>query len=195
MDWILDNLQLVVVLASAFAVWLTQRRKQAQEDDSPPPVRPTEDTGPFDLESEARRIQEEIRRKIAERRGGSAEMPAPPPLPFEREGRPRTVVTAPVPAPRTAPEWDQSESLVLENQRRMQEQMRELAAQRRAARQQAAQAFAYPPAPGQPGKSGRAAKPVAVGSVRAALRSPASVRQAVLLREVLGAPVALQRRG
>lgn len=78
MNWILEHLQIVIMLAAAFAYWLKQTKDKAEKDESdrtPPPL-PMSSSADEQMER-TRRIQEEIRRKIAERRAGTA-IPTPP---------------------------------------------------------------------------------------------------------------------
>ena len=77
MRWVLENIQVVIVIAGAIAYWLNQRQRIKQglppvdEDGQPiPQNRPKQAS--FEATDDAertRRIQDEIRRKIAERRG------------------------------------------------------------------------------------------------------------------------------
>src|SRR5689334_18992656 len=94
MNWILEHLQLVIVVAGALAAWLNQRKKGGRtEEDGENPASTV--TGEDD---QTRRIQEEIRRKIAERRGqGTVEAPAPSTPPAPEQWAP------PVAAPRRVP--------------------------------------------------------------------------------------------
>src|SRR5262245_49236072 len=75
MNWIFDHFQLVIAVAAAVAAWLNDRRKKAggagTEGEAPPQSTVTGE------DDQTRRIQEEIRRKIAERRG-QAQAPAAP---------------------------------------------------------------------------------------------------------------------
>jgi len=143
-----------------------------------------------------RRLQEEIRRKIAERRGQSVPAPAPA-MPAE------TPYSAPV-----SP-WDEDEDdapykieeppplhpmvrqsvevdPVLEHQRRLVEQLAALQAQQ-AEVSRAARA-ASNPTPMAPSSAGQ---PADVYGLRE-LRNARSLRKAVILREVIGPPVALR---
>ena len=71
MDWILDHLQIVIAAAAAVAYWLNQRREAQAEEDPPPGSNfEREEPGAAEEAERARRIREEIRRKIAERVGG-----------------------------------------------------------------------------------------------------------------------------
>lgn len=198
MQWIQEHLQLILIVASAFAWWLTQRKQRSAEDESPPHPLPDEPVAPFDEAERTRRIQEEIRRKIAQRHApsGAPEAPAERPMPQPPPLIPREAAR-PVPPPlvltpkRETAEWTEADQNLLERQRRLQEQLRSLEEQRRAAR---AQASTFPPATASTA-SGRAVAGAHRGlpvDWRAALRDRASLRQAVVLREVLSPPVALR---
>jgi hypothetical protein len=199
MDLILDNLQLLLVIAGSIAYWLNQRKREKSgepadyDEDGIPENRPTVAPNADAMEEEVRtrRIQEEIRRKIQERRGGGAPVPAPPPLreeapayemPSEPDWREQE-------APRSAPQPPPLDDGVLARQRALQEQLEALA-ERRAAL-----------------AASRSESPVAATAVAAAavgtaspksgallrdLRNPESVRRAIVLREVLGPPLALR---
>ena len=224
MNWILEHLQLIIVVAGTIAYWINQRarEKAGQEadydEDGKPEVRaePKRDLTPVsrdgsdpEQDERVRRIQEEIRRKIAERRG----QPVPPPLappelspfrPVFQEQTPpplaRPVETPPVPAWREEPVREVTvsaydDTAALERQRKLEEQMAQLEERRREARRlaqeasrsggQAAANAAYDAAkPDVPGLSAR--------RLQDELRSPGALRRAMVLKEVLGAPVALR---
>jgi hypothetical protein len=220
MKWVFENLQLILVIAGAIAYWLNQRaREKAGEDadydgDGLPENRPARreltpanrDGSDPDQEERARQIREEIRRKIAERRGQVAPAPeAPPPLPRFDPFRPVFQEdAAPVPPPLRPAEPEtvrevvvvQADSSALERQRQLAEQLEQLEAQRREASRQAARlqeerdrARAH--------SADRSASPPAGAvlgsrSVAAELRDPRALRRAFVLREVLSAPVALR---
>lgn len=234
MDWIWDNLQLIIVVAGAIAVWLNKSRLEKNgepadfDDDGIPDNRtppraetreltPASRDGSDPAQDERRRqIQEEIRRKIAERRGQGAppQMPAPPVLPpfnparpvFREQpaepARPARSLEAPpplpVPAAREVSAYD--DEAALERQRRMTEQLAELEAARRQARRDA-QTLAETGEPpqsvsvGSVGSGSRDKVVTASSGVRglaADLRDPKALRRAMVLREVLDAPVALR---
>ena len=237
MDWIWDNLQLIIVVAGAIAVWLNKSRLEKNgepadfDDDGIPDNRtppraeareltPASRDGSDPAQDERRRqIQEEIRRKKAERRGQGAppSMPAPPVLPpfnpvrpvFREQPaepvRPARSFEAPppppplpVPAAREVSAYD--EEAALERQRRMTEQLAELEAARRQARRDAqtlAETGGQPQSVsvGSVGSGGRDKVVAASSGMRglaADLRDPKALRRAMVLREVLDAPVALR---
>jgi hypothetical protein len=223
-------LQLILVVAGSIAYWLNQRaREKAGQDadydgDGKPDNRPQLDEQTRELkpasrdgsdpeaDERVRRIQEEIRRKIAERRG----QPVSPPLPVPELDPFRPVFqettqadlptkrSEPVAVPPPMPAAAQREraeakayddSAALERQRKLEEQMAQLEQRRREARQaaqlasqsggQAAANAAYDAvAPDVPGLSAR--------HLQHELRNPKALRRAMVLKEVLGTPVALR---
>ncbi|TAG29241.1 MAG: hypothetical protein EAZ36_04350 [Verrucomicrobia bacterium] len=226
MDWIWDNFQLILVVAGSIAYWLNQRQREKNgepadydqdgipENRVPPPVvrelTPANRDGQDpEQDDRVRRIQEEIRRKIAQRRGQDAPppLPAPEASPFdpfrpvftEEPVRPQAPPSPPVPTaspPLPASPFDDQEAV--EQQRRLAEQVAELDRRRREARR-AAQALAESGvAPVTARDAARAAKAhhpsavLSVRSVKADLRDPKSLRRAVILREILDKPIALR---
>jgi hypothetical protein len=161
-----------------------------------------------DQAERVRRIQEEIRRKIAERRGQVATAPVEEAAPAPRfpsrpvfEEQPLPPVWNPLPArppvlppPLTPSTYEDSEAL--ERQRRLDEQMEELETRRREARR-AAQALAESggvPLSAHDASAGSHGAAVASNSrsIAAELRSPQALRRAMVMREILGPPVALR---
>ena len=156
-----------------------------------------------------REIQERIRRKIAERRGGvtplaPTQMPtaeraaeSPPMLrsarvpPLEPFGGPMRRMMAEIERNATAPAPEAPEppdAAIMARQERLAEEMRILEAARRTTLRRAAEHVAEQRAAdvilGAPG--------AARASWRAELRNPANLRRAMVLREVLGPPVGLR---
>jgi hypothetical protein len=215
MSWIFEHLQLILVVAGVIAYWLNQRaREKAGQEadydgDGVPEHRPgqsrpeTRELAPAsrdgsdpEADERVRRIQEEIRRKIAERRGQAV----PPPMPAPEREQPRRMDPPPLAFPEPEPVRERElvtaydDSAALERQRRLAEQLEELETRRREARV-AAQAAAM----GAGARTENAFAPSrepsqAAGfrSLNAELRDPRALRRAVVLREVLGAPVALR---
>lgn len=204
MDWIFDNLQLIIVISGAIAYWLNQRKREREGQDADydgdgiPEVRGPQAPQADALEEEerTRRIQEEIRRKILERRSGGAPAapaaPTPPsaPVPVDtyadeppewREEGPRPVAAPAVPPP--------MDTAILERQRALQEQIAALEA-RRVAVKARAESSAFPPAPTAAAADSR--RSAGLPDLVAALRQPKTLRQAVILREVLDPPVAMR---
>jgi hypothetical protein len=203
MDWIQDHLQLVIAAAAAIAYWLNARRKDkagqaadydgdGKPDNVPGGARAMrEHEQAMEHAENTRRIQEEIRRKIAERQGGGhavpppmppAMPPAPPVLRREQPERARQAMEE-----RRA-EAEREAAVVLERQRGLAAQLAALQARKAEAGREAKSVWASQ----QP-------EPVATpGRVRddagllAELRNARSLRRAIILREVLGTPVGLR---
>lgn len=188
MDWALDHLQMLFVIAVA-VVAILQKFKRARPGaaDAGPSAEDTEQA------ERTRRIQEEIRRRIMERRGlapgpppDSATSEEPPPFstapPMIEEVRPfdasppfEQVMAAPAVTDNTQE---------LERQRQMLAQLRELEAARQG------QADLIPASTA--GAVTAAADAGRTNRLLAELRQPAGLRRAVLLREILGPPVGLR---
>lgn len=185
MDLILDNLQLLLVIAGSVAYWLNQRRREKSgesadyDEDGIPENRPTVALNADAMEEEVRtrRIQEEIRRKIEERRSGGASAPVPPPLREEV-------------APRSAPQPPALDDGVLGRQRALQEQLEALVERRRAAL--AAARNDSPVTASATSAMAVGTAPPKSGALLRDLRNPESIRRAIILREVLGPPLALR---
>ncbi|MEO6875985.1 MAG: hypothetical protein ABI222_14295 [Opitutaceae bacterium] len=126
-----------------------------------------------------RRIQEEIRRKIAARRGVT--LPPEPPI-VQAWSEPPVMVEA-----------DSGESAtqnaILVRQHRLADQMRALDVARSTEQHRAAQIAATVQTESQ---SERAKLVTARGNLLADLRDPEGLRRALVLREVLGPPVGLR---
>jgi len=195
MDWIFDHLQILIAAGAGVAYWLNQR-KEAQEAEQQTREKEftIDDHDASGDEARARDIREEIRRKIAERSGGSRPviinepMEAPPPL-FERPFQ----ETSPADDPYAHDEWRKeppvvvgpsaAEQAVLERQRVLQERMKELE-QKRSQTKQTISAFTQNRTPRASKRGER--------SLRDDLRETGSLRRAIVLREVLGSPVSLR---
>jgi hypothetical protein len=223
MRWVLDNIQVVIVIAGAIAAWLTKRQRDKQglppvdEDGHPiPQNRPKQAS--FEATDDAertRRIQEEIRRKIAERRSesGPPAIPRPPPVtipaPVRREATPPPVFQdpvqemmkelqrrfAPVPdAPTPVDTTAQSaqaegEREMLTRQRELEEKSQALEAQQRVTRQRVAEIKATDAA----ATTSRESTDQAVADRWLTdLRDPQTARHAIVLREIIGPPVGLR---
>jgi len=204
MDWLFDNLR-VVILVIVIAVWVLKAvagnkgRGDVRTGSGPA----TED--PAEAER-TRQIQEEIRRRILARQRGEV-APAgpastPPPLPVfpaarredDEDNDPNYAGEGPhVPMPTAAAhrQADAAQAAILEQQRLLADQLHAL----RMAR--AAGGSITPASPIQ--LSERAAARIATHErscrreLLRDLQSPTSIRRAILLKEILGAPLALQR--
>ena len=174
MDWIFDHMQLVIAAAAAFAYWLNARKQsQAEAEEERPEVTFQDDSREAAEEAErARRIREEIRRKISERSAGGPPPLTPPPMRSEP------------PPPRFEPVVDTG---MLDQQRRLQQQLEEVVRTKQRAE---ALRQGMPELPKSAPTVRRRTAPV--GSLRADLRDGRSLRRAVILREVLGLPVGLR---
>ncbi|MCW5548542.1 MAG: hypothetical protein KIT44_06215 [Opitutaceae bacterium] len=182
MRWILDNLQVVIAVAAALAYWLNQRKQESAGEPPEPaeegrPDDPFREFGADPAEAErTRRIQEEIRRKIAERAGGApvaapARVPEPPPL----------IQPEPPPARSAALAAASAQEAILQRQRDLEDQLRNAQAIRRATQRKEviAEASARKPT---------AARTALLGDLKGA----ENLRRAIVLREVLGPPVGLR---
>lgn len=208
MDWLLKNLvQLAtVVFVIVSIVRAIRQSRNAQE-------RHEDETVDSDEQRRTREIQEAIRRKIAERRGGSMP-PATGPDVFQRTEEPSRPVRpspeasplpsgplgdfgrrvldqlerkTPPPAPPRLPEMVNRREV--ERQEMLAEQLRaaedaKLDAARRAAHRAAEQRAAL--------ETDAALRAVARKQLLNELRDPQSLRRAFVLREVLGPPVGLR---
>ena len=197
MRWVLDNIQLIFIVAGAIAYWLvqTRRRQEVRKEAEAELGRvPTAE----EMAERTRRIQEEIRRKIAERQEGR------PPTEEQIENETmfptpavvrRVQVAAPPPLPpvvvsiETAPGADAMRR-ALEEQRRISEQYQKLEV-----RQQAV-TVAVAAAGGTSNGVTAAAFAIAPHAAVAAgqrrtrliddLSDRDSLRRAIVLREILG---------
>ncbi len=201
MRWLLENPQLLVIIGGAIAYWLNERRKakEKQEMSEEASREPTDD----EMAERTRRIQEEIRRKIEERQGR-----APRPAAFdeaeEEEENVEGPKTVPPPLPQPRPVLVSAEEApgaaelerVMEQQRRYAEQLDRLAAAERSS--QAAAATPGAALLSMAAYDMRAAEVSAgrqspqLAGMLAGLHDRELLRRAIVLREVLGAPKALQ---
>ncbi|HTZ20584.1 MAG TPA: hypothetical protein VMC06_06855 [Opitutaceae bacterium] len=213
MRWILENIQVVIVIAGAIAYWLNQRQRIKQglppvdEDGNPipqkhPPQAALEGT---DDAARTRRIQEEIRRKIAERRGEPGAPSAPPPMtipaPVRRVEAPPPVFQDPVqemmkelqrrlvPVPAAPPPPPAIDQAALARQREIEDRFKALEAQQQAAQQRVADIKATDAATAA---SAELAYQASSAGWLAELHDPQTARRAIVLREILGTPVGLR---
>lgn len=209
MAWVLEHLQLLIGIAAAIAYYLNRARQEKAEAQSP-----REETEEARAER-TRRLQEEIRRKIAERRGGGA-APAAAPVGRGRDVVPPLVRTEPVrpidpfggpvgrvlrevreaaekefdPAveERRRAEEAAAHQAVLARQEKLAEEMRALEAARVVEQKRVAAILAQR----RELRSDAVTRGTDEASLTGALRDPRELRRAFVLREVLGAPVALR---
>ena len=183
MDWILEHLQVLFAIAIA-VVAILQKLKQTHSGEEPPEAPPPDSA---DAER-TRRIQEEIRRRIMERRGltpvasppldsASTTPGLPEPPPMIAEARPLAV--APVRVAPAAVVATDSYAADVERQRQLIEQFRELEASRQASTVTVT----------VPGPAGETAP---TRRLLPDLRSREGLRRAIVLREILGPPVGLK---
>lgn len=204
MKWIFENFQIVVAVVAAVVYFLT-RGKRA-EDDPDGPVPPQMADAERERAERTRRIQEEIRRKIVERRGGTGEdmtqetsVPAEPPVMRPAEVRPVDPFGGPMRRVvreieeglerRRQGEVDsaaQARAAEIERQTRLGEQLRALQVQREAEERKAAEITAMRI------RQAAAMLPAKATASRPWLKEPSELRRAIVMREVLGPPVALR---
>ena len=205
-NWLLGNREVLAILFIAVA-WLAQKLGIGKDRKAVKGAGPTGPEGDSGEAERTRRVQEEIRRKIAERRAG-----APPVLPSSRYGRePAPPVVAPRPvAPAPAPWADLFERSgeplaeepptrdkvledVLARQRGLGEKMRQLDSASSAA---SAEAGGYSPGGAAAMRAQlEPAMPVfpPASPWLSDLRERQGARRAIVLREILGPPVGLRR--
>jgi hypothetical protein len=211
MSWIFDHIGFFIFLAIAISVVRKIRaflRRVESESERRAPSRPLANYDPEEARR-VREIQEEIRRKIAERRGGgqppitttSPTFAGHPPQPAAGrtapvdpfEGSARKVLAEFErrfqPPPPVIQESRQAHTAQLERQEELAEQMRILEESRVLAQRRAAQAKA---AVRNESQSERGMLTASRGNLLTDLRDPRSLRRAFVLREVLGPPVALR---
>jgi hypothetical protein len=176
---VLKNLGALLPLALLFVGWLASTWKKIgqQKTARRPPTRAAADEA-----ERTRRVQAEVRRRIAERQGApppvaSAPRPEPAPPVTRRLDGGVTEVFEPAPAA-MPPAVDYSAE-----QARQERLTKELAAIEAGLPPPIASHQAYAPAP---------ASPPPVQGWLVALRDPVNVRRAIILREVLGPPVGLR---
>lgn len=195
MDWLFDHLGIFVFVAIIIASLLQKLKKAAAQ----PPPRNVIDA---DTSERTRRLQEEIRRKIAERTGRTSAGPrpaAPPPLPAEEQRTPgifeelaRQMAEARKNAEaRTRARTDEQEARqraaaeqrardLAEAELRLADVRRAQVQEQRLAETVAAYGVTMPSGPSQ--RAG----------LLADLRGAESLRRALVLREVLGPPLGLR---
>lgn len=204
MRWFLEHIQVVIAVAGIIAWWVNQRHREKEgqsadyDGDGTPERSPGDE--PYD-DDQARRVREDIRRKIAERRGLATPQPAapePPPLvqaPASREEAPPPVFQdplqdmlkelqrrlAPAMEPAAPPPEPEIDRAALERQREIEARYRELETRRARTLAQAEAIRIEQPS----------TRPVAA-SWLAELRDAKNVRHAIIARELLGPPAGLR---
>lgn len=203
MEWFFDNLKLIifVIVIVVYAIKAMRGQSEAGGDES----QPTRRTMPGEQDAaeaeRTRQIQEEIRRRILARQRGEDTAAEPPPMIFEEEPPP---VYAPPPIPQAAPatpvpapdayatdqEVEQAArtASILETQRALEEQLTQMRRVR-----DAAMAGVPKLAPSSSAAAGAGRHASALRrTLREDLAGRGALRRAVVLREVLGEPVALR---
>ncbi len=151
MDWVFENIQILVAVAATLAYWLSQRREARRAAESEPPPAEVGPATPPEYEERPVLVPDDLRRRILEQLGIPQPEAAPEPPPM-----PEPVLPPPLPdLPRVA-------------------------------------------APVKPA----ATRPVLragfnhrTAGLRTALQARGKVREAILLREILGPPVGLRPEG
>ncbi len=215
MDWIFDHIQLIIIIGSSIAWWLTQQRQQnADDEDKPSPhERPGRQRIDWERQQEggesdaARQVRERMRRLRDQRRQGS---PAPTSTPTSQPRRAeptmqdlppvlRELMGIPEPEPEPAPKPVVPPPVPQESRAdRMAREMRELEAKQREAEAMASRVRGQ--IGGASGKRRRSRRGQSAhrGDVLSdqsflqTLRDPRSARRAILLKEVLDRPVGLR---
>lgn len=208
LDWILERLPIVIFVV-VFIAQIVRGFLRTKSSQVEPPPRHDE----MEQDRRTREIQEDIRRKIAERRAGRPVEPTPREL---REAQPEPPVVArrdptaipdvpeplrrmleqlekkvqpkPMPAP-VAPPPLMERRAEAERQERLAEELRALEEARATTARRAANIAA---AKAEAARSEGALRSAARGRVLDDLRDPESLRRAFVLREVLGPPVGLR---
>lgn len=209
-NWLLGNREILAVLFVAVA-WLAQKLGVVKDKKAAPGGAPkAEAVGDGEAER-TRRVQEEIRRKISERRAGAPPVPAsarsggepPPPLLSPRPVAPEPgglwgdifqAQSEESPAAEPSPREAELEA-VLARQRGLGEKMRQLESASSAASAGAGGVATVYSAASMP-QPGAVRMPVPSASPNAwlaQLQERQTARRAIVLREVLGPPVGMRR--
>ena len=207
MEWILEHLKLVIFVIVIVVYALKAMREKAAGEGTETPGQPSRRTMPGEEDAaeaeRTRQIQEEIRRRILARQRGEEPASTPPPLVVVEQAPPS--LPPPLPRPQIPVEFEEDpydahereaaaqqaarEASVLEAQRALEEQLR-------AVRQAREAALAGVPrlAPISATAGGASSRPASLArrALREDLTGRGSLRRAIVLREVLGEPVALR---
>jgi hypothetical protein len=194
MDWIINHLFIVVFVAIGVANMLAKAKRAGAQPRPPQPARSSLDP---DMAERTRRVQEEIRRKIAERAG---RLPVAPPIvsTSPSAGPParnifQELARQMAEAKRTAEMSERAQAAEAQAQQRIQDEQksreqaeaRQLAEARRTLQRQPQAEATVVADSGTTAVSAR-------DKLLASLREPDSLRHAWLLREILGEPVGLR---
>ncbi|MDE3083897.1 MAG: hypothetical protein KGJ37_01590 [Verrucomicrobiota bacterium] len=205
MRWLLDNPQVLIVVAIVVASLMRKLKKQRLQSEARQVI-------DADEAERTRRLQEEIRRKIAERTGRALPQNPPavqPPVISRREAPLPPTTFAPQPSPRRnifeelARQLAETQASAAARERERtaaeeeargravaEQKARELA---EAERRMAARAYAVRMAASKTTEQPQTVLSTEIrGKLLADLREPVSLRRAFVLCEVLGAPVGLR---
>lgn len=199
LQWALDNLWTLLIIAGVVAQLLQAMRRKGQDAETP-----GTDAAPKEYEFEdpelaerTRRIRAEIQRKISERQRGGAPAPAesaweqeapsaPAMPPVAREIVSERAPTPPPVMPGYGTRFDAQRSAeILEQQAALAERLQQAEEMKAAARRRAIYEAKTVSGEGQARKAARA-------ELLEELRTPEALRRAFILREVLGPPVGLR---
>jgi hypothetical protein len=188
LSWALDNLWTVIIIGGVLVQMLQAvMKKKGGGEEAPPPHEEATFDDP-ELAERTRKIREDIQRRIQQRAKGYAEeQPAlPSKEPVEAPPVIREVAVTRATRPATSHVEVQRQAEILEEQAALMEKLQEAKAMKAAA----AKRIEYEAATADHSAAARTAvRDTVVGD----LRSPAALRRAFVLREVLGPPVALRR--
>lgn len=203
MNWVQEHLQILIAAAAAIAYFLNSRRSARTENDET--KRPAEQASAEHAER-TRRVQEEIRRKIAERRTGqTGNRPGTnervPPMvrpsnvpPIDPFGGPmrRVVRKIEEAASRLEDKFEDPEAAAraaeIARQAKLAERLRELEQARAMQERRAAELLRAK----KPRQVAVAPTAVVGNEVHQRLRDPRELRRAIVLREILSPPVGLR---
>lgn len=191
-DWLLKHPVLIFLIIAGVSSLLKKLKSQSGEEKPAPPADPRTLQSDFDEIERTRRIQEEIRRKIAERRGQLASQPVPQRelAPLSPSPRWTEAVEERSPYKVEPPPLAETVTIdpLLERQRELAEQLAALKAAQHVAVNRASWAVSKPE---ETEAEAMAARADDIHGLRE-LRNARSLRKAIILREVLGPPVALR---
>ncbi len=185
--WLLQHPILIFLIIAGVSSLFKKLKPDLGEEKPAPPADARTLKSDFDEIERTRRIQEEIRRKIAERRGQLAPQPVP-----QQEPEPHWLETVEERLPYKIEPPPLVETVtvdpVLERQRELAEQLAALKTARHVEVNRASWAVSRPP---ETEAEAVAARADDVHGLRE-LRNARSLRKAMILREVLGPPAALR---
>ena len=212
MKWIIDNIQVIIAIAGAIAFWLNSQREAAakaaeeqaaaQRRAQQPAALSAADT---DAESEIRneQVREKVRRMIAERRGDAVppEWSAPTTRPEPEEERsfrspplaepPELEMPPPLQPPGPSQQAETAHSSATKTREASLVRQEQLALELQSLNEQRVFAERRAAVVAE-GEAVVARRDLVSNELRHDLRDPRSLRRAMVLREVLGPPVALR---